>query len=249
MSFFDRTPERPFAVRPVEFHFDDPAVISLVRAAVAADAHAVAAAIAQGANLDAVGHVQPGSPFGFLPLHYLIGAGSAPGIRLLMHHGADPEFQAPQMGSPLLFAITLNRPAMLASLLDGKPIALLADTTKQQLLFEAARRKSPDSLNLLLERGVPVDIRDEAGYTLMLGSIDMDELELTIWLLEHGASAEIVTANGVTPAYSIDFERRLATPAGSEKEQLVHRVIQLLIASGVQFPPMTPEQVRANLRR
>jgi ankyrin repeat protein len=248
MGFFDPTPEKPFAVRPVEFYFDDPAVVKMVRGAIAGDSQAVRSAIASGANPNSVGHVQPGSPYGFLPLHYLIGVGSGTGIQLLMGQGADPEFRAPEMGSPLLFAITLNRPAILALLLDGKPVARLAEKTKQQLLFEAARRNSPGSLTLLLQQGVPIDVRDDAGYTLMLRSVEMEELDLTIWLLDHGASAKVVTANGLTATYSIDFEMRQLTPLDGSKEHLLRKIMQMLIERGGRFPPMSPEQVRASQR-
>lgn len=226
-SFFnDKGPVR-FPLQPPEQHFNDPSTRALVAAALRGDAAELRAAVAKGASPNAEGVSKPGSRFAFTPLHYAIAAGNLQAARLLVAVGADPEHRAAQMGSPLLFAITLNNPEWLGSLLDLKPVAQLAAPTQQQLLFEAARRGAPGCLTLLIQRGVPIDLLDTAGYSLLLRSLDMGLYDLSLWLLQQGASATVQPDGGPSVAKSVAIELAASPKDGWKYQKLLE--IQALL--------------------
>ncbi|PWC34657.1 hypothetical protein TSO352_24790 [Azospirillum sp. TSO35-2] len=244
MAFFQQGKPTEVSVKPTAHYFTDAATRALVDAALAGDLARAKQAMAAGGDPNARGAVPPGSPTGFSPLHYALAVDNEPAVRILVALGADPEREAGDMGMPLLFAITRNDPKQLALLLDLKPVDRLAERTQQHLLFESARRNAPGCLELLVQRGVPVDVKDSVGYTLLLRSIDMGDLDLTLWLLQRGAAAEFHTPNGMSPAYSIEFE--LNNKGGSpERRAKLIEIMRVMKERGAVFPAVDPKEYRA----
>lgn len=248
MGFFDQAPQKIFARKPARNHFEDPLTIDLVEALLRHEYERAEATLAAGANPNDLGHVQQGSSFGFLPLHYFVGADDSDAVKWLLDHGANPALKAPHMGSPLLFAVTLDRAERLEQLLTWYEVTLLEKSVQQNLLFEAARRDAPRCLQLLVSKGVAVDITDDAGYTLLMRSIAMEKLDLALWLIEQGATCNVTAPNGVSAAYILSFEMKTATLPGSEKERLARKIADLMIKQGVIFPPLSPAEAKLQSR-
>lgn len=244
MGFFDYKQPSQYKLQKPEYHFSDPAVQSLVKAALAGDKETALKLVADGVDPNAQGTTEPGSNFGFSPLHYAIAAGSSQGIRLLVELGANPELKAKNMGMPLLFAIILNNVDILSLLLDLKPVDKLSPTTQQHLLFESARRDAPACLELLLQRGVPLDIKDSAGYNLFLRALDMQYFDLALWLLKRGSAIDFLAGGDLSPAYSVQFDLE-RMKEGSLKKQLLLEIKQLMQTKGAVFPAESPDQIRA----
>lgn len=248
MGFFDQVPQKVFVRKPAGNHFENPLTVDLVESLSRHDYERVEAALAAGANPNDLGLVQQGSSFGFLPLHYFVGADDKDAVQWLLDHGANPALKAPYMGSPLLFAVTLDRAERLEQLLARHEVILIEKSVQQNLLFEAARRDAPRCLQLLVSEGVPVDIADDAGYTLLMRSIAMDKLDLALWLIEQGATCNVTAPNGVSAAYILSFEMKTAILPGSEKERLARKIADLMVKQGVIFPPLSPDEAKLQSR-
>ena len=236
--FVDRGASR-YKIKSFEAYFpDQPVVQALIQAALKGDLETAKKMVAAGGDPNALGAIEPGSAFGFSPLHYALGANSPTAIRILAAVGADPEREASEMGMPLLFAVMLNNADLLSLLLDLKPIQKLTPKTQAHLLFESARRDAPRCLVLLLERGVPLDAMDTAHYTLFLRSFEMNLPDLALWLLQRGAAIDIASASGAT---AIDLLQRNLdkTARNSPNYPILLEVQRLMKERGAVFPKST----------
>jgi ankyrin repeat protein len=144
------------------------------------------------------------------------------------------------MGSPLLFAVILNNQELLSQLLELKSVDKLSPTTQQQLLFESARRDAPGCLELLLQRGVPIDIKDTAGFTLFLRSLDMGEFDLSLWLLQKGAAIDFLAGGKLSPTDSVLFELS-RMEEGDPDARLLLEIKRLMQERGAIFPAAESE--------
>ena len=240
MGFFDNKQPSNYKLQAPEYYFPELATQKLVRAALAGDVETSRNLVDLGANPNAQGTTKPGGTFGFSPLHYAIAANSAQGMRVLVAVGADPELRTKNMGMPLLFAIMLNNARLLSQLLDLKPVEKLSPATQQHLLFESVRRDAPACLELLLQRGVPLDIKDSAGYTLFLRTLDMGIFDLSLWLLQKGAAINFLAGGNVSPANSVQFELS-RMKEGSRNAQLLLEIKRLMQERGAIFPTANPQ--------
>lgn len=233
-NFFSDHGPNHYNLQSIETYFTDKATQTLILAALGGDTKTAKSLVVSGANPNAQGFVKPGSSFEFSPLHYLMAADSVTGIRVLAAVGGDPEHKSRNMGTPLLFAVTLNNPELLSLLLDIKPVKNLASQTQQQLLFEAARRDAPRCLTLMLDRGVPLDIPDSAGYTLFLRSFEMGKPDLALWLLQRGAAIDFAAANGATPV-DVVRNKLSVVPQGGPQHRMLLEIQHLMRSRGALF--------------
>ena len=234
-SFFAEKPPRRYRELPPEQHFSDPRLVAFVKAAMRLDEADMRRLVGAGLNPNAEGVAGPGSHFGFTAMHYAIAAGRADVVRLLHKVGADPEHNARDMGSPFFFAVMLDDPAMLAVLAALKPLDRLSAGTKEDLLFEGARRRASKCLAWMLDNGMPVDTLDMANYTLAIRSLDMGEYELTLWLLERGASYTYSTRTGPTVVRSVTENIQEQAARGRVHPTLL-KIRDWLRARGVEMP-------------
>ena len=62
-------------------------------------------------------------------------------------------------------------------------------------LHEAADKGDIDTLRALLEEGVDINTKNEAGYTALYHAVHMNKLDATRFLIEHGASTDVYDHN------------------------------------------------------
>jgi hypothetical protein len=234
-SFFAEKPPRRYRELPPEQHFSNPRLVAFVKAAMRLDEAAMRRLIAEGLNPNAEGVSGPGSHFGFTAMHYAMGAGRPDVVRLLHKVGADPEHDAREMGSPIFFAMMLDSPEWLELLFQLKPMSQVSQRELAITFFEAARRRSARSLVWLVNNGLDIDIRDSANYTLAIRSLDMGEYELTLWLLERGASYTYSTRTGPTVVRSVTENIQEQAARGRVHPTLL-KIRDWLRARGVEMP-------------
>lgn len=232
-----------FALKPAEHYFADPRALALLRAALAGDAARAKAALAEGAVPDTEGPLA--NPDNRLRLlHYAVAADNAAAARLLAELGADPERDTPGFGPALLFAITLDKPPLLAALLDARPFAKLAVDTQRTLMFRAVSLNRPRCLDMLLARGAPIDLRDTAGYTVLMRAVGALDAPLAQHLLDKGASLQVESVGGATPANLTQLLLQRAQP-GSPLHAGLQQLKAAMQARGVSFPAPTAQEVKA----
>lgn len=232
-----------FALKPAEHYFADARALALLRAALAGDAARAKAALAEGAAADAEGPLS--NPDNRLRLlHYAVAADNAAAARLLAELGADPERDTLGFGPALLFAITLDKPPLLAALLDVRPFAKLAADTQRTLMFRAVSLNRPRCLDMLLARGAPVDLRDTAGYTVLMRAVGALDVPLALQLLDKGASLQVESVGGATPANLTQMLLQRAQ-AGSPLHAGLTQLKTAMQARGVNFPAPTAQEVKS----
>jgi hypothetical protein len=224
-----------------------PKTAALVAAALQGDEAGVRQALAQGANANEDG--PSGAENRIRPLHYAVAANSPRAAQLLFQAGGDPELDTAGFGRPLLFPLILDNPAMLAQLLELRPVARLSPQTVQMLLFRAVELSRPRCLAVLLQRGVPVDLPDSVGATAFMEAMAAQDYDLAEWLLQQGAAVtRPPTEAGFTPANVLQFHLARLKP-GTPTHQKLAQMQTLMQSRGAVFPAPTPQEIRAERGR
>ena len=234
---------KKFNLKAPTTYFENNQSIALLEAALAGDLAKARALVAAGANPNDEGPTNDANSNRLRLLHYAIACNNKQAVRILITVGADPEIVAQHNGRALLFAITLNNVEMLALLLDLRPIKLLSSDTLKVLLFESIVQRRRNCLTLLLDRGAPIDSRDSAEVTLLMDAISSEDFELAEHLIQRGASVNVDTPSGVTPAYQVQRMLTRYTP-GSETYITLQRIKKLMIERGAVFPAVDPKELR-----
>lgn len=224
-------------------YFDSKQSIALLQAAMAGDLAKAKTLVAAGANPNEEGPTHDANANRLRLLHYAIASDNKRAVKILMAVGADPEMLAQHNGNAFLFAVILNDVEMLGLLLDHRPLKLLSYDTLEDILMESIVHRRPRCMALLLERGAPIDFRDSSKDTLLMTAMSAENFELAEQLIRRGASVNIDTPSGVTPAYQV--QRMLTRYApGSETSLTLQRIKTLMLERGAVFPATDPKVLR-----
>jgi uncharacterized protein len=232
-----------FKLKAANDYFGDQKTRALLTASLAGDLTKARHLVAEGANPNDEG--PRSNRYNRLRLlHYTIAAKNQRAVKVLLEVGADPELSVQGFGSAFDFASTLRDMEMLSLLLDMRPVKALSRNTVENLLFESVTDNSPQCLEILFKRGVPIDLPDSADYTVMMRAMDAQDYDLAEWLLLKGASVFVATGGGVTPAYSVEFHLKKFKPGSPTYNKVLH-LKKLMEERGAVFPAPSPEEVRA----
>ena len=133
--------------------------------------------------------------------------GSPEIVRLLLKHGINPNSCGTRGIPPIFEAIISNQMIVLAQLLDAKGIdknimildahplfmKLYGHKTVLMCAIEMQRR---ETITLLLEKGVDVNITDQNGVSALMCAVDKKDLESVSRLLEFKADVNLLDAEG-----------------------------------------------------
>ena len=169
-------------------------------------------------------------------------------VTALIRSGANPNQPDKDLGSPLDVAVQAKESLSLASIIDAGVSPNATNSWGTPLLFTAACLDSPANLELLVARKADLDATDKfLGRTAVYEAVSKGCYDQAIYLIEHGAKVDITTANGVTLAYSVEWDLQHYQSGAPEFEKL--RTIQRLMRErGITFPADPPPIVRARMK-
>lgn len=227
-------------------YFTGPATVRMLDAVLRDDGDGVRAAVANGADPNAVGRD------GITPLTFcLFYPKKLRGIEALLDAGADPNYKDPAPdGPPSVLGLAVQGKGAHAEMFKllirkgGNPTFISGGrlSTTNALLSDRF-----DTLFWLLDNGSDINAREFDGDTVLFYALRLSRWEVVLELLKRGARVDVANVRGGSIAYSFesgvpgeDFLQQ-----NPERREVVERVRQALIAAGVRFPALTPEQVRA----
>lgn len=141
-------------------------------------------------------------------LWYAIQKKNYEAIQTLVKKGSQPEQQGVEgLGTPLYVALMNQDTRLLEAMLDGGLSPDFQDEDGRTLLQLAmVSDKAADLVRLLVGRKANVNLADSIGRTPLDAAIDANHPELGMYLIEHGANVNTHMSNGVSPAYSVQWE-------------------------------------------
>ena len=202
---------------------------------------------------------------GVTPLMTCAKSGSVDAVRMLIEYGASVNAKEPAANqTALMWAASEHHPEVVQALIEAH--ADLKANTKQGFtaIHFAAREGDLESVKALLAAGVDVNILTQAegganrvsnflgiskttgafGYTPLLVATVRGQVELALWLLDHGADPNNEAA-GFTPLHwaSSQWESFTANPvygfedamSGIPDRQAKLRLVKALLAHGANI--------------
>jgi ankyrin repeat protein len=120
-------------------------------------------------------------------------------IALLVSAGADPDTRMESITSLMLAAQSASAETVTA-LLDGGADPSLQNPQHwgQSAIHYAAENGNIAALEVLVDRGSPVDLRDLTQTTPLMYAAQTGDAEAVRWLLDHGADPALVDDNPST---------------------------------------------------
>lgn len=159
----------------------------------------VTAALARGADLEAVGS------YNRTPLHFAAEFGTPAAVATLLELGANMEARN-VFGMTVLHAAATGRVGVVELLLDRGMAINATDKQEETPLFRAVREENPAVVKKLLERGADAFDRDSTGQTVLhVSALSGTSPVITRLLLEYGLDAYALDNKGETP---LDKARR-----------------------------------------
>lgn len=148
--------------------------------------------------------------WGLLPLRRAAYRGHAPVIKLLLDHGAKivPDGDPPESCSPadiLTDAVDRAHHMAIELIMDHIPAELLGgDHRWSRPLHRAVENRDTASVKMLLDKGYPVDIRDEGEQTALMIAATQSGSRTVELLLERGANPNSQDARGFVPLERVE---------------------------------------------
>lgn len=137
---------------------------------------------------------------GCTPLHCAVYASSTPVARLLLDRGAGVNAARTDcQATPLCFAAAGTNDSLVRLLLDRGANPEGVPGSNPPPLFEAVLNARTNNAEMLLRVGARLDARNREGFTLLHVLAKKGGLEMTVWLLNHGADADLKDRPGFRP--------------------------------------------------
>lgn len=167
-------------------------------------------------------------------------------MTLLVKAGADPQQEVKDFGSVLGVALAAPSPLYAKALLDGgvSPNAIRGSSP---ILFDTASERTFDTLKLLLDRGAGINSRNTLGNTVLMEALFAMALDQVDYLLDRGASPDVVNINGVSFANQLQFQID-RQQEGSLAQRKMLEIRDRIVGMGVAWPPPTRDQERERMR-
>jgi|SRR5690554_659354 len=199
--------------------------------------------IEQGLPLDIYGE------YGITPLFWFIATNDISGTELALELGADPNLPEKQYGNTPLNKVIggeTKYDVWVTLLLEYGADPNIVDHNGRPPLFRAVGGGSHSQVDILLKYGADINFVDKTNATAALYAAAINNFEMTYYLLERGTDYKVRAQTGANlawRAYSV-VKRGIITP-GSTNHEWIMKIKAYLESQGVQFPPPSPAEVRA----
>lgn len=169
-------------------------------------------------------------------------------ISELVRLGARPDENIIDgIGSVIDHAMYSKDLRYLTALLDGGLSVDFQDSDRTPLIQRAAGAGgSIEHVKLLVSRGANVNRRDSIGGTALHSAINVNHVEVGLYLVQIGADIAAHKSNGASVSWAVQLsiDGQQPGPLRTKFEQLR----DLMIQKGAKFPPDPPEVVRDRMR-
>jgi uncharacterized protein len=159
-------------------------------------------------------------------------------LRELITLGADPYLNVAGVGSPLSLAAMSDDPRLLVELLNAgcDPNTMSDD---EPLLFIPQMQNRREMVKVLLDYKANINKPDVIGNTVLEQALSSKHYDMAMFLIEQGANVHAKNDNGVSVAYSLEWEmKRISTDSPSAKK--LQKIKSMMEARGVNFPAAPP---------
>ncbi|XP_067678956.1 serine/threonine-protein phosphatase 6 regulatory ankyrin repeat subunit B-like [Haliotis asinina] len=112
-------------------------------------------------------------------------------IKLMLHHGIDPNLKNLQGRTVLHYATVKGDKNKLALLLEGGADPRISDDKGRTVLHRAVKKQHFDNVRLFLEKGANPDVQDKNGKTALLLAGELKDSETMKLLLNKGADPSV----------------------------------------------------------
>ncbi|MBK8336495.1 MAG: ankyrin repeat domain-containing protein [Sterolibacteriaceae bacterium] len=169
-------------------------------------------------------------------------------ISELVRLGARPDENIIDgIGSVIDHAMYSKDLRYLTALLDGGLSVDFQDSDRTPLIQRAAGAGgSIEHVKLLVSRGANVNRRDSIGGTALHSAINVNHVEVGLYLVQIGADIAAHKSNGASVSWAVQLsiDGQQPGPLRTKFEQLR----DLMIQKGAKFPADPPEVVRDRMR-
>lgn len=194
--------------------------------------------LSQGLNLNIQGKE------GVTPLLWLIyETQDKKAVKLALKLGADPNYKDGYGDSTVNSVSGAKDPDWLRIMLDagGDPNAI--GHLGQPAIFSAIGEERWADIKLLIERGADINLEDGQKRNSALYAAYINKYEIVYWLIEQGAKADTYSATDGSLAWRVHDSLSIMSPQSPQYPWAL-KVKQLLQQRGVNFPPLSPAEVR-----
>ncbi|WP_298776637.1 ankyrin repeat domain-containing protein [uncultured Shewanella sp.] len=181
------------------------------------------------------------------PLLWLIMvANNKPAAKLALDLGADPNFKRANGDNAVTMLAGGKDVAWLELILAAGGNANAIDRNGQPALFSAIGAESWDNIHALLDHGADVNLKDRSGRNSALYPAYIMKYEFSYFFIEQEADPFEFTTGGANLAWNIHKKlTKGIIKSDSRQYPWVMKIKQHLINQGVEFPPLSPKEVRA----
>lgn len=216
-----------------EDYFTDPKVIELCCAIENKDVEEMDKLIKDGANVNAKG------PGNMTPLLWSFSAGEEC-FKKLLENGADPNvivtsyFGVPQVIQPgrsvTQMAAGTDFPNYFKLVMEngGDPNLKNPEVYNHTPIFFATNFGKIDNVKLLIEKGADIDFQDNAKYTPLINSVQGNQFEITLLLLEAGADYTMENCYYETVAHHLAQKETMIPMLIPSRQEAYHKTIEWL---------------------
>ncbi|WP_298776635.1 ankyrin repeat domain-containing protein [uncultured Shewanella sp.] len=181
------------------------------------------------------------------PLLWLIMvANNKPAAKLALDLGADPNFKDSDGDNAVTMLAGGKDLAWLELILAAGGNANAIDRNGDPALFDAIGEANWDNIHALLDHGADVNLKDRSGANSALYPTYIMKYEFSYFFIQKGADPFIYDNTGSDLAWSVydDIGDGIIKPDNPNYPWAM-KIKQYLIDQGVEFPPLSPKEVRA----
>lgn len=189
-----------------EDYFDSKPQAALASAAARGDVEAMKEALAQGADVNAVGNE------GITPLFWAMIKQNVEGYTFLLEQGADPNLNTPPprgqgYRSPIELAAAMPQTNYLEAALEhgGDPNKTYS-AWDLPIIYQAIMHRQLDNVQLLIQNGAQINYQDRSGGTPIIEAVTAKQFEIALYLLRAGADPTLEVSRSGSSA--VDFVKR-----------------------------------------